>query len=180
MGWYLFRTGVIIDQSASGEFRGAKVVLTKVGPGIFFALFGTIVLAVGLISPVRLGRDVSEFIPTRSDQKPTPNPSIVWAGTETTINIQENVPKILNAFEPLIRHQDFHFPKLYPENKVNQAIDTLKNLRDRLLIDKFGQNDFNRFVENRDRYLKNPQNYSQKDRDIFSQMEKIYAAEFEQ
>ncbi len=54
LGWNLFRAGILTDQVAELSKADAVVRLQKVGPGVFFALFGTIVLTCGLLRPVEL------------------------------------------------------------------------------------------------------------------------------
>lgn len=49
LGWHLFKIGVVSPQSGSLSGKGFKITLLKVGPGIFFSLFGSIVLSISLI-----------------------------------------------------------------------------------------------------------------------------------
>lgn len=53
-GWNLFRVGVANEQVAELAKADLKVKLQKVGPGVFFALFGTLVLIAGLLNPLRV------------------------------------------------------------------------------------------------------------------------------
>ncbi len=57
LGWNLFRVGVITEQSAELELHTLSVKLQKVGPGVFFALFGTALLVYGVSNPL-------SFVPT--------------------------------------------------------------------------------------------------------------------
>lgn len=50
LGWHLFKVGVVDQQSASLSGKGYKFTLQKVGPGVFFSLFGSIVMSVALIN----------------------------------------------------------------------------------------------------------------------------------
>ena len=52
LGWNLFRVGIVNEQSAEASGKGWKVRLQKVGPGVFFALFGSIGLVVALQRPL--------------------------------------------------------------------------------------------------------------------------------
>lgn len=54
LGWNLFRVGVVSNQSADFNTKGWKANLKRVGPGVFFALFGSSVLAIALRSPLEL------------------------------------------------------------------------------------------------------------------------------
>jgi hypothetical protein len=53
LGWNLFRVGVLKDQAAEFSGNGWKFRLQRVGPGIFFALFGAIGLVVALERPLQ-------------------------------------------------------------------------------------------------------------------------------
>ena len=47
MGWRLFlEQGKQVTQSAEFSFKGALIKLQRVGPGVFFALFGATILTV--------------------------------------------------------------------------------------------------------------------------------------
>lgn len=52
LGWNLFRVGIIHDQTAEASGKGWKIRLQKVGPGVFFALFGAVGLVVALQRPL--------------------------------------------------------------------------------------------------------------------------------
>jgi hypothetical protein len=53
-GWNLFRVGVVAQQSAELATKDWRVNLKRVGPGVFFALFGSVVLAFALHSPLEI------------------------------------------------------------------------------------------------------------------------------
>jgi hypothetical protein len=57
MGAKLFLQGVITEQSAEIEGAGWKLKLIKVGPGIFFALFGSSVLIYSVTNQLYLSKD---------------------------------------------------------------------------------------------------------------------------
>jgi hypothetical protein len=52
LGWNLFRVGILHDQTAEASGKGWKIRLQKVGPGVFFALFGAAGLIVALQRPL--------------------------------------------------------------------------------------------------------------------------------
>jgi len=72
-GWNLFRVGVMQEQRAEFKNGDVSVTLQKVGPGIFFALFGSCILVVAMSNTFR---DSEE---TRSLEN----------GGETTKNVRE-------------------------------------------------------------------------------------------
>ncbi len=54
MGWNLFRVGIVSEQVAELAAQGWKVRFQRVGPGVFFALFGAISLALAITHPLTL------------------------------------------------------------------------------------------------------------------------------
>lgn len=56
LGWNLFRAGVVADQRADLEGASFTVRLIRVGPGVFFALFGAgiLVMAMSTVIEVRV------------------------------------------------------------------------------------------------------------------------------
>jgi len=48
LGWHLFKIGVVTEQKADIEGASFTVKLIKVGPGVFFALFGAFILVVAM------------------------------------------------------------------------------------------------------------------------------------
>lgn len=54
LGWYLFKLGILKRQEAELSGGGWKIKLMNVGPGVFFALFGSIVFIVAAVRPVSL------------------------------------------------------------------------------------------------------------------------------
>jgi hypothetical protein len=79
LGWNLFRAGVVQEQSATLSMKDWKVRLQKVGPGIFFALFGAIGLVVALQRPFNL--KIEEAPAVGEGQK-----KITEASSMTTVN----------------------------------------------------------------------------------------------
>lgn len=53
-GFRLFQVASESEANANIEGHGIKLSLTRVGPGVFFSLFGSIVLIYALASPVKL------------------------------------------------------------------------------------------------------------------------------
>ncbi|MGA9445225.1 MAG: hypothetical protein WBV26_02195 [Candidatus Sulfotelmatobacter sp.] len=54
LGWNLFRVGILQDQTGEVSTKDWKIRFQKVSPGIFFALFGAVGLAVALQKPLNV------------------------------------------------------------------------------------------------------------------------------
>lgn len=55
LGWNLFKAHIQRDQMAEFTSQRLSIRLQRVGPGIFFSLFGALILAVSLIRPLSIG-----------------------------------------------------------------------------------------------------------------------------
>jgi hypothetical protein len=62
LGWNLFRVGILDSQTAVVSSKDWKIRFQKVGPGIFFALFGAVGLVVALQKPLNI--DFSSAAPS--------------------------------------------------------------------------------------------------------------------
>lgn len=60
MGWNLFRNGIFTMQNADFKAAGFSLKLNKVGPGIFFALFGTFILVTSVNSAMSI-KTIDDF-----------------------------------------------------------------------------------------------------------------------
>jgi|CXWL01.1.fsa_nt_gi hypothetical protein len=54
LGWNLFRAHIQRDQVAEFTSQKVSIRLQRVGPGIFFSLFGSLILALSLVQPVSI------------------------------------------------------------------------------------------------------------------------------
>jgi hypothetical protein len=54
LGWHLFRVQIVDRQQAEFRWKEIAIRLTRVGPGVFFALFGSAILIFCLRSPIKI------------------------------------------------------------------------------------------------------------------------------
>jgi hypothetical protein len=66
LGYRLFRLGILDAQEGTIASYGWKVNLEKVGPGVFFALFGAIGLTVSILRNVKIDMSDGNGRPTAS------------------------------------------------------------------------------------------------------------------
>ena len=163
-GYRLFTNGVIVDQSASGEFRTFKLSLGRVGPGVFFALFGTTLLGYSLTNPITVNPDSN---------------SLTFAHQGTNEEPLALV-KTLNALQGLRADPNFKLPKFYPTASFDKAIDILETRRDRYIIYLFGTDRYGRYLTKRDVYMRSPQSFDAQERDKLREIHSVYESRFEQ
>ena len=68
LGWDLFRRGVVESQSAEMKYQHWSFRLTKVGPGIFFALFATAAFITAVTHPLSITKPMENGTSSRAVQ----------------------------------------------------------------------------------------------------------------
>lgn len=149
-GWHLFKIGIVSAQSANLEGQGFTFNLKKVGPGVFFALFGTTVLALSLINPLELNPSKS---PVKKDDESIP-PVIRYA-EEDSAKTKEYV-KALNTVIDTVSEDTYKDLKPIDLQDIVAANKILKDYRAEAMIQRFGSENWNLWKKKGEDYLSNP------------------------
>jgi hypothetical protein len=134
LGYRLFRLGIVEHQKGSVDSFGWKVKLDSVGPGIFFALFGVIGLTVGTLHSFTFDGDGSS----------ASGGSVSSLGSFDNSQVRSEV-KALNA---AIDSKDINCDVL--KGDLERGNDTLKLLRQDLLLTVFAPEDLNDWSQNQE------------------------------
>jgi len=141
LGWNLFRAGVLDQQSASAQARGWRIELKRVGPGVFFALFGSAVLAVSLHSPLTLGGEPGASAGQKQyNVSADPATAKQWVASLNTV-LQIATPDKFQAPE---------------KQALARSGADLTNLRNALVIKQFGSDRFSEYQKNKERLAFDP------------------------
>ena len=146
LGWNLFRRGVTIEQRAEFSKGNFSVTLQKVGPGVFFALFGAAIL-------------ISATINTFSHTEPSND------GKSTGVNIRyllnnEDKNKLFSTVEALntiisvskkLNDSNFRTEKI----RLQQSVIRLIEIRSELLKSGMGEREYNLWKKYRNDYKSN-------------------------
>jgi hypothetical protein len=153
-GWNLFRVGVLTEQSAELTSKGWRVNLKRVGPGVFFALFGCIVLSISLKSPLTLPIDLRNGVSSHSNNVEsslvTPTPSQATYLERVDDNVTKEWVASLNTILSLATPDAF--PNQTQKRVVARTDEDLETLRNSLVIRKFGAElfrDYNTYQKQR-------------------------------
>ncbi|GAB3517771.1 hypothetical protein [Photobacterium alginatilyticum] len=121
LGWNLFRVGVVDPQSAVFSGKGYKFALQKAGPGVFFALFGSIVLSIALINGLTRTTKKDEAI-------------IMYAGEN------KDERKVIAQSINTLSLVDMEMLATIPgkRKRIKKAINSLQGYRDNLVRQVFG------------------------------------------
>jgi len=144
LGWHLFKIGVVSEANGVFEGKGFKAVLQKAGPGIFFSLFGSIVLLTALVFGLRISGKGT--LSLSSLQKPQQHSSISdkeppVAQDFSLVMLGESGKSKLKKVALAINTLDLVDPKFIPYTDNRDAFATatkiLKNHRDKLISNAF-------------------------------------------
>jgi hypothetical protein len=141
-GWNLFRVGVLNEQSAEMAAKGWRVNLKRVGPGVFFALFGCVVLAVSLRSPLALPLGPGKESGTQAGNTEDGKTPVQKNRSQVTYleGADEKITKQWVASLNTILHvaTPDKFSAATEKKVVSRTDDDLETLRNTLVIQKFG------------------------------------------
>ena len=167
-GWHLFKIGVINDQNAEFSRGGFRIHLRKVGPGVFFALFGAVLLGVSLYRPLI----VSDAAVVSEDPN-TMETRVSYFSKENERGMLQHV-KALNSQIHIITDEGLK-RLARPEGRAdrNQLLETMvtiRHLRDHIVIQKFGKDALRIWHKHSDGFLRDPANAPQEHHDLLSNM----------
>jgi|TARA_B100000315_G_C14516369_1_gene559357 hypothetical protein len=133
LGWHLFKIGVVSPQSGTLSGKGFKVSLQKVGPGIFFSLYGSVILSVALIYGL-----TKEKVTIKTDN----NQEKIITRMSLNNSLQDSeIKRITEAINTLdLVNIDTSSSYKKHREALNAAIERLKAFRDRLTRQKFKNN----------------------------------------
>jgi hypothetical protein len=168
-GWNLFRIGVLSDQSAEFTALGWRASLKRVGPGVFFALFGAAILSISLRSPLTLepaGADHSNNLTntlsnnsgpqSASEGAPKSTPvqsagdsqmAVSYFGSDNTG--QKQLVASINTLQQLVTPVKFSLSA--EQNAVAKSLEDIESARDTLLVHRFGAEMFRDYKQYRKR-----------------------------
>ncbi len=126
LGWNLFRVGVVDPQSASFSGQGYKFTLQKAGPGIFFALFGSVVLSVALINGLTF---------TSMNKDGSTDTKVMYASDQK--DELRMVAQSINTLSLIEMDKVTMIPA--KKKRIIKAINTLEGHRDNLVRQVFGK-----------------------------------------
>jgi hypothetical protein len=140
LGWNLFTRAIIPNQSGTISLGDWKVELKTVGPGVFFSLFGTIVLVYVLIKPAQYTAN----LPADGSASSGGSVTAIGVGTAADIVGQSYVRAIntIGEIQAQVSVQPAAAPAtLLPTQRTDLAAASglLNQLRTSILVAKFGR-----------------------------------------
>lgn len=197
LGWHLFVTGVVKDQTAEIEKGGLKIKLRKVAPGVFFALFGVVTLIYGLSSPLTIDKEIKKWLTDTTagniekgrSEKPndlkverertvTPEKSsttfkVMYAdGKAISDAILQSRVAALNTPIKLVTQVSIEAGSINKTQllQILRANEVLKNIRHEYIRSKFGNKGVQLWSQYGDAFLKDEKSVPESDRGLLEKM----------
>lgn len=169
LGWHLFKIGVLSEQQSEIKAGDIWIKLQKVGPGVFFALFGVVVFIYSLSSPFNF--ELSS-VDTKQpfDDADTP---IVVKGSYLSQDQKKylKLSKSINTIKEI--YETTATPNFSNSDKqlLLVSIENLEKERDVWIAAFFGKNSLSLWASKGNDYLISPENVSKKDRESLNEIE---------
>jgi len=171
LGWNLFRVGVVNQQTAELSAKGWRVNLKRVGPGVFFALFGTTVLALSLRSPLSLplqsAGNVRAGAPGTQSGK-NEEAVVTYAHGEDP-EIAKNWVASINTVEQIVTKDKL--ATTAEQQAISRSEKSLAQLRDVLIMQQFGNELFADYQAYEKRKSINPSTVTEQEQHRFAGIE---------
>ncbi|KAA3641165.1 MAG: hypothetical protein DWP92_01695 [Armatimonadetes bacterium] len=143
MGWSLYKKGVLDTQEAELTKGTFSLKLTKVGPGVFFAIFGCAILVAGLRSPLTSGGVSVQQPDHQSEQPGVANTRFISYAGGSEVS-QQDLAQAINSVRYLLRHHD----EIDPDGQeVKEILRCLSPIHYSLVVREFSADDVNKYVE---------------------------------
>lgn len=157
LGWALFKLPIPSDSGAEIKHGQLQIVLRRIGPGVFFALFGTAVTVFSIAHP-------THFEEARKSQKP-PGSQVAnddiesrqWsgAGGGNRDLFKPKVRALNTAIKAIGSRGDDNLNRA-ALNDLAHAEETLRLIRDELIERQFGSNLVDLWNSKGEDYQRNP------------------------
>ena len=155
LGYALFMKGIVGEQVAQLEVMTWKVRLQKVGPGVFFALFGTAILISSLAKPL-------DIHPAPAGVPPDSNQHATAPQQATAVSYLGNGGgdlKLAHAINSVLRiRPDKTTASLADKGDFARAQQALRDTRDALIVRNLGDQTLIPLFKTRDGKISNAQN----------------------
>lgn len=169
LGWHLFKIGVLSEQQSEIKAGDIWVKLQKVGPGVFFALFGVIVFIYSLSSPFDF--ELSNY---KKEQPIDNNKEPIVAKVSYLTQDQKkylDLSKSINTIKEI--YETTAMPNFSNSDKqlLLTSIENLEKERDVWIANLFGTNSLTLWALKGNDYLISPESVGQKDRESLKAIE---------
>jgi hypothetical protein len=153
MGWQLFLRLPRTNQQAEFGYKGLTVKLIRVGPGVFFALFGAALLGATFWHLPKA--DDAQRLQEVSASQQTGSRHVEMANEANPKSLEEQITG-LNVVLSVALQKPEEPVEAIDRTRIANSRMALESLRNRLLAERFGAEAFAQWLANRDQYRTSP------------------------
>lgn len=157
LGWHLFKVGILSEQKAEVKAGEIFIKLQKVGPGVFFALFGASVFIYSLSSPFAYKESST---PSNDSDKPF-SFTYLYQDQSKYLELSKSINTLKDIFELLPNNN----LSSNDQRLVNRALVKLESERNVWVVSIFGKKTYEAWIKNGEDFLINPENVKKEIRD---------------
>jgi hypothetical protein len=172
-GWNLFRVGVVADQEGQLSVANWKITLKKVGPGVFFALFGVIGLINSVRAPLQMG-PLSPAVLSPTNQSAVSAQSFSYEASGLTAHNTDEI-KAINTLESLWERHPPATTSAAEQQSEKTAFEILQKRKEQILSEAFGPN-FDHYLQIRSSLRDHPEvldRLNSQERDEYSRIDGV-------
>ena len=164
LGWHLFKTGVLADQTAEIQKGDMLLKLQRVGPGVFFALFGTAILIFALSRPF-------DYKPTsvegQTDGKANPVQVTYLKNDQKKF---QQLAKAVNTLNHIIKDLPPTIVHEHDKLLLKKALAILDQEKRSWVLTLYGEDELRLWNQYSERYLLNPDQIGKEKREVLNKI----------
>jgi len=161
-------------QTAEFKWKDFLVKLTRVSPGVFFAVLGTAIVVISLRSPLDISSRRTQPA-QKSDSGVTTNDLQIRFGVGESAFSAVEMSVTINRLDQFAKMLEEKSQDAEAVREVQNAAKSMLEYRDSLLAMAFGKTQVSEFRKNASAFAKDPRSVSEKDRHTY---EALYRAFF--
>jgi hypothetical protein len=163
LGARLFGSPLENDGEANLKYRMMQMTLRRIGPGVFFALFGAAVLSLSLLKPVGF-EEIQPAARTKDDNEPAEIITRYNGATSATTNVRGQVRVLNTAIRVGSMSRTDNRVLSAALEDLSQSTSELIRLRDALVESRIGHIEMELWKQKGQAFLKDASNVSESER----------------
>jgi hypothetical protein len=178
-GYHLFLSRILKGQDAEIQKGDLKIKLMKVGPGVFFAIFGSAIMIYGIVNPLSFDKGLysGNEPPSTTSVTPTPSGGKFKYGDPSVSNAMRQRCQAINTARQVLEDRIRQDPA--EKIRLLSAKETLTDDRDAIIVQQFGSDNLKLAKAKMDDFTVDPNKLSESDRNILRDMRPWYVDQLE-
>jgi hypothetical protein len=158
LGWHLFIRNITLEQSGELISGTLSIKLLKVGPGIFFALFGSVILGISISNTASIKQPENRHENNPTIPLPTFKPDINYFGKIDSNNLRIQTIATLNSTLELLSPNVINNPSVLQVelDSLSEAREQIVHIKDQWITTIEGTDSMELWNLHKDQFAQNP------------------------